>query len=87
MNDAKITSVLTCVKSGTKPFILKWSCETPPVAKYAIRPMSKTTAGIKTPPKKPTLAIRAVSFVPPSCVSVNPQTMIATPMNITSGLL
>ena len=39
------------------------------------------------PPMKPTFEMRAVNFVPPSCVSVSSHTMAATPKNITSGLL
>ena len=46
----------------------------------------RTAAGTSTPPKKPILAMRAVSFVPPSWVRVRPHTMMATPMNMTSGL-
>ena len=87
INDAKMTSVLTFVKSGTMPPASKCSCETPPVARYATRPIRRTTAGISTPPKKPILAMRAVSLVPPSYVSVSTHTIIATPMNMTSGLL
>ena len=37
------------------------------------------------PPTKPTFEMRAVYFVPPSCVSVSTHTMAATPKNMTSG--
>ena len=43
--------------------------------------------GRMMPPTKPTFEMRAVYFVPPSCVSVRIHTMAATPKNITSGLL
>lgn len=81
-----MTSVSTLEKSGTIFDGSNARADTPPVAKYATRPPMSINTGTTIPPTKPIFDIRAVSFVPPSCVSVKSHTITATPTNITRGL-